>query len=41
MYKVKTTKKALKVLKSLDKQIARMNIAWIEKILKAKRPKSK
>ena len=33
MYKVKITEKALKSLQSLDKQIARMIIAWIEKNL--------
>lgn len=33
MYRVKISEKALKSLKSLDKQIARMIIAWIEKNL--------
>jgi len=33
MYEVKITEKALKSLKSFDKQIARMIIAWIEKNL--------
>ena len=33
MYRVKITEKALKSLKGLDKQIARMIIAWIEKNL--------
>ena len=33
MYSVKISEKALKALKNLDKQIARMIIAWIEKNL--------
>jgi mRNA interferase RelE/StbE len=33
MYRVKITEKALKSLRNLDKQIARMIIAWIEKNL--------
>jgi len=42
MYKVKITEKALKTLKSLDKQIARMIIAWIEKNLEGtKDPRAK
>jgi mRNA interferase RelE/StbE len=42
MYKVKITEKALKALKSLDKQIARMIIAWIEKNLEGtKDPRAK
>jgi mRNA interferase RelE/StbE len=42
MYKVKISEKALKTLKSLDKQIARMIIAWIEKNLEGtKDPRAK
>ncbi|MFA5471247.1 MAG: type II toxin-antitoxin system RelE/ParE family toxin [Acholeplasmataceae bacterium] len=33
MYRVKISEKAIKSLKNLDKQIARMIIAWIEKNL--------
>ncbi len=33
MYKVKFTDKALKTLQKMDKQIAKMIIAWIEKHL--------
>ena len=33
MYRVKISEKALKKLKNLDKHIARMIIAWIEKNL--------
>ena len=33
MYKVKISEKAIKSLKNLDKEIARMIIAWIEKNL--------
>jgi mRNA interferase RelE/StbE len=33
MYRVKISEKALRSLKNLDKQIARMIIAWIEKNL--------
>ncbi len=42
MYRVKITEKALKSLKNLDKQIARMIIAWIEKNLEGtKDPRAK
>ena len=33
MYRVKISEKAIKSLKNIDKQIARMIIAWIEKNL--------
>jgi mRNA interferase RelE/StbE len=42
MYRVKISEKALKSLRNLDKQIARMIIAWIEKNLEGtKAPRSK
>jgi mRNA interferase RelE/StbE len=42
MYRVKITEKALKSLRNLDKQSARMIIAWIEKNLEGtKDPRAK
>lgn len=42
MYTVKISEKALKSLRNLDKQIARMIVAWIEKNLEGtKDPRTK